>query len=104
MPPCACSWPGTRPRVARMTDPARALSDADRSRVIEMAWDDQVPFEAIAREYGLSEPAVIALMRRSLKPGSYRVWRERVSGRVAKHAARRGAMRPAAVIPPETPE
>lgn len=64
------------------------LDPADHSRVIEMAWSDEVPFEAIERLYGLSEPAVIALMKRSLKPGSYRVWRERVKGRARKHGQR----------------
>tara|TARA_R110002126_G_scaffold75469_26_gene188432 strand:- start:1729 stop:1983 length:255 start_codon:yes stop_codon:yes gene_type:complete len=61
------------------------LSTADMSRVIEMAWEDRTPFEAIEQLYGLSEPAVIKLMRRELKPGSFRLWRARVSGRNTKH-------------------
>jgi uncharacterized protein (TIGR03643 family) len=61
------------------------LNPADLSRVIEMAWEDRTPFEAIARLYDLSEPAVIKLMRRELKPGSFRLWRARVSGRRSKH-------------------
>ena len=67
------------------------LSEAERSRVIEMAWEDRTPFEAIAASHGLSEPEVIALMRRDLKPGSFRAWRARVSGRGTKHLARRPA-------------
>lgn len=61
------------------------LRDADRSRIIEMAWEDRTPFEAIAANYGLSEAAVIRLMRLSLQPGSFRLWRQRVSGRKTKH-------------------
>ena len=57
------------------------------SRVIEMAWDDGTPFDAIRVQFSLSESAVIALMRRELKPSSYRLWRQRVRGRTSKHAA-----------------
>ncbi|WP_394242740.1 TIGR03643 family protein [Halopseudomonas laoshanensis] len=62
---------------------------ADASRIIEMAWEDRTPFEAIEALYGLSEPAVIQLMRKQLKPGSFRLWRARVSGRKTKHGALR---------------
>ena len=55
------------------------------SRIIEMAWEDRTPFEAIETLYGLNESAVIRLMRRELKPGSFRLWRARVSGRTTKH-------------------
>ena len=65
------------------------LSAADHSRVIEMAWEDRTPFEAIERLYGLPEGDVIRLMRRSLKPKAFKNWRQRVSGRVTKHGARR---------------
>lgn len=58
----------------------------DESRVIEMAWEDRTPFEAIAFQFGLSEQQVIALMRQRLKPGSFRLWRKRVTGRATKHA------------------
>ena len=61
------------------------LSTADLSRVIEMAWDDRAPFDVIKAQFGLSEPAVIALMRLQLKGSSFRMWRKRVRGRVAKH-------------------
>ncbi len=57
----------------------------DNSRIIEMAWEDRTPFEAIQQQFGLSEARVIKLMRRSLKPGSFKLWRERVSGRKTKH-------------------
>ena len=65
------------------------LSAADHSRVIEMAWEDRTPFEAIECLYGLPEAAVIRLMRRSLKPKAFKNWRQRVAGRVTKHGARR---------------
>ena len=54
-----------------------------------MAWEDRTPFEAIVAQFGLSEAAVIALMRRQLKPASWRRWRTRVQGRATKHAAKR---------------
>jgi len=62
---------------------------SDRSRIIEMAWEDLTPFEAIETLYGLQEKEVIQLMRRELKPGSFRLWRKRVSGRKTKHRALR---------------
>ena len=71
------------------TDVRISLNAADHSRVIEMAWEDRTPFEAIERLYGLPEAAVIRLMRRSLKPKAFKNWRQRVSGRVTKHGARR---------------
>ena len=58
------------------------------SEVIELAWADDVTFDAIKVETGLSEPQVIEVMRRNLKPSSFRMWRRRVSGRQTKHAAR----------------
>lgn len=64
-------------------------ADADTSRIIEMAWEDRTPFEAIERGYGLPEAEVIRLMRRQLKPSSFRLWRQRVSGRKTKHLKRR---------------
>lgn len=62
---------------------------ATLSRVIEMAWEDRTPFEAIQNQFALDEAAVIALMRQQLKPSSFRLWRERVRGRKTKHAALR---------------
>jgi uncharacterized protein (TIGR03643 family) len=63
----------------------QTLTAADISRIIEMAWEDRTPFEAIEKLYGLGEPQLRLLMRRELKPGSFRLWRERVSGRKTKH-------------------
>jgi len=63
------------------------LDSADIDRIIEMAWEDRTPFEAIAYQFALSEPQVIQLMRTQMKPASFRMWRKRVSGRRTKHAA-----------------
>ena len=64
------------------------LSEADVSAVVAMAWQDDTPFEAIALQFGLTEPEVIALMRVTLKARSFRVWRTRVRARPAKHQTR----------------
>jgi uncharacterized protein (TIGR03643 family) len=58
-------------------------------RVIEMAWEDRTPFEAIALQFGLTEKQVIALMRREMSSSSFRMWRKRVSGRSTKHQQKR---------------
>ena len=65
------------------------LSPENLSRVIEMAWEDRTPFEAIEHNYGLREADVIRLMRTQLKPTAFRNWRARVSGRNTKHLAKR---------------
>ena len=57
----------------------------DENRVIEMAWEDRTTFDAIKDQYGISEPDVIKLMRKNLKRNSFKLWRERVSGRKTKH-------------------
>lgn len=59
-------------------------------RIIEMAWEDRTPFEAITAQFGLSESQVIALMRKELKPGSFKLWRKRVNSGVSqKHLHKR---------------
>ena len=60
-------------------------SDADVSRIIEMAWDYRTPFEAIQHNFGINESEVIKLMQLNLKKSSFRLWRQRVSGRKTKH-------------------
>jgi uncharacterized protein (TIGR03643 family) len=67
------------------------MNDADKSRIIEMAWEDRTPFDAIERLYGLTEPQVIRLMRTELRRSSFNNWRARVSGRQTKHDSRRPA-------------
>lgn len=73
---------------------ASSLSEADVSGIIAMAWQDDTPFEAIASQFGLTEPDVIALMRAQLKTRSFRVWRMRVRGRAAKHLALQQGQQP----------
>ena len=68
----------------------KVLDDAQISRVIEMAWEDRTPFAAIEHSYSLNEAGVIKLMRQTLKPSSFRLWRQRVSNRATKHQAKRG--------------
>jgi len=55
------------------------------SRIIEMAWEDRTPFEAIKQQFGLNEKSVIALMRQQLTNSSFRLWRKRATGRQTKH-------------------
>ena len=69
--------------------PAAALSASDISRIVEMAWEDRTTFEAIELQFGLSESAVVDLMRSYMKASSFRMWRKRMKGRVTKHAALR---------------
>ena len=54
-------------------------------RVIEMAWEDRTPFEAIKYQFNLSEKDVISIMRSELKPNSFKLWKERVQGGKTKH-------------------
>jgi uncharacterized protein (TIGR03643 family) len=66
------------------------LSETDINRIIEMAWEDRTPFEAIEFQFGKNEAAVIALMRRELKRSSFNLWRKRVnSGISQKHLHKR---------------
>ena len=61
------------------------MNQSDISRIIEMAWEDRTPFEAIEFQYGLKENDVRKLMRREMKESSFKMWRERVKGRKTKH-------------------
>ena len=65
------------------------LTEADISRIVEMAWEDRTAFEAIEVQFGLNESAVVSLMRLQMKPSSFKMWRKRMAGRVTKHAALR---------------
>ena len=66
------------------------LSEAEIDRVIQMAWEDRTSFDAIKIQFGLSPGDVIKIMRRELKPASFRTWRKRTSGRKTKHVQLRG--------------
>ena len=61
------------------------LSKSEKSRVIEMAWEDRTPFDAIEFQFGLNEEETIELMRKELKSSSFKLWRKRVSGKKTKH-------------------
>tara|TARA_B100000963_G_scaffold64447_1_gene52410 strand:+ start:2883 stop:3173 length:291 start_codon:yes stop_codon:yes gene_type:complete len=63
-----------------------ALSNEQIDRIIEMAWEDRTPFDAILIQFGLNEKNVIDLMRKELKINSFRLWRQRVQGRKTKHS------------------
>ncbi|HRD09252.1 MAG: TIGR03643 family protein [Saprospiraceae bacterium] len=66
--------------------------DETTDRIIEMAWEDRTPFEAIEHQFGLAEKQVVALMRRQLKRTSFERWRQRVhSGVSIKHQKKRSA-------------
>lgn len=67
----------------------KSLSPSDIDRIIEMAWEDRTPFDAILAQFHLAEKDVIKLMRRELKLSSWKRWRARVSGRKTKHTAKR---------------
>ena len=68
-----------------------SFNEAERSRLIEMAWEDRTPFEMIRLQYGLTEAQVIDFMRRNMTNSSFRMWRRRMNGRLTKHLARREA-------------
>ena len=65
------------------------LTEKDLDRIIEMAWEDRTPFDAILAQFGLKEQDVIHLMRREMKSSSFKMWRARVSGRNTKHSKQR---------------
>ena len=66
------------------------MIEETKNRIIEMAGEDRTPFEAIEHQFGIPEKEVIKIMRRTLKPSSFRLWRKRVnSGTSQKHLKKR---------------
>ena len=63
---------------------SKSLVDIDR--IIEMAWEDRTPFEAIFLQFNINEKELKTIMRNNLKKSSFKLWRERVSGRKTKHS------------------
>ena len=61
---------------------SKSLVDIDR--IIEMAWEDRTPFEAIFLQFNINEKELKTIMRNNLKKSSFKLWRERVSGRKTK--------------------
>ena len=65
------------------------LNLEDIDRIIEMAWEDRTPFQAIEIQFNLKEKQVIALMRKHMKSSSFKMWRKRVTNRKTKHVKNR---------------
>ena len=63
--------------------------ESSTDNIIKLAWSDKVSFEKIKRLHGINESEVIKIMRRNLKPKSFKIWRERVSGRKKKQKKKR---------------
>ena len=63
---------------------SKSLVDIDR--IIEMAWEDRTPFEAIFLQFNINEKELKTIMSNNLKKSSFKLWRERVSGRKTKHS------------------
>tara|TARA_S200000501_G_C20779474_1_gene724329 strand:- start:954 stop:1229 length:276 start_codon:yes stop_codon:yes gene_type:complete len=63
---------------------SKSLKEIDR--IIEMAWEDRTPFEAIFSQFDINEKELKTIMRNNLKKSSFKLWRERVSGRRTKHS------------------
>ena len=64
------------------------LSERDLDRIVEMAWEDRTPFDAIHAQFQVSEQQVIKLMRKQLSEKGFKRWRKHVQGRVTKHRAK----------------
>lgn len=75
----------------KTTIKAKDFSAKDSDRIIEMAWEDRTPFEAIEFQFGLNEAAVKNFMKKNLKLSSYKLWRERASNCNTKHAKKRAS-------------
>ncbi len=65
------------------------IPESDISRIIEMAWEDRTPFDAIEAQFNLTHDEVVEVMRKNLKRTSFKVWRERVRGKKTKHTGLR---------------
>ncbi len=72
-----------------MKNKTKEIRPEEVDRIVEMAWEDRTPFDAIYNQFGLREQEVITLMRREMKPQSFRMWRARVQGRKTKHLKNR---------------
>lgn len=62
------------------------LTDRDIDRIVEMAWEDRTPFDAIEAQFGVTEAEVIQLMKAEMRLRNWKKWRARVQGRKTKHA------------------
>jgi uncharacterized protein (TIGR03643 family) len=73
----------------KVSQNVKNLDEVQINRIVEMAWEDRTPFDAISAQFGISEAETIAIMRREMKPSSWRMWRARGQGRATKHSAKR---------------
>ena len=64
----------------------KEFTERELDRIIEMAWEDRTPFEAITFQFGITEQETIEVMRKEMKQSSFKMWRKRVQGRATKHA------------------
>jgi uncharacterized protein (TIGR03643 family) len=64
---------------------ATFLTPEDIDRIVQMAWEDRTPFDAIKAQFGVTEAEVIALMKSEMKLQNWKKWRARVQGRATKH-------------------
>ena len=65
------------------------MDEVSKDRIIEMAWEDRTPFDALKLQFGLKEQDVIELMRKNISRNSFKLWRKRVKGRKTKHQKKR---------------
>lgn len=63
-----------------------SLTSNEIDRIIEMAWEDRTPFDAIENQFGIPEKEVIKIMRNNMKESSFKMWRQRVQNRTTKHS------------------
>ncbi len=68
-----------------------SFNESDKDRIIQMAWEDRTPFEAIEFQFGLKEKEVVEFMRNNSRPSGFVMWRKRMKSRKTKHAALRAA-------------
>jgi uncharacterized protein (TIGR03643 family) len=76
--------------MARAKEIIAPLDERSLDRIIEMAWEDRTPFDAIEAQFNVTESEVIKIMRNQIKLSSFKMWRARVQGRATKHRASRG--------------
>lgn len=76
--------------MKKLVEIKNEFNSEDLDRIIEMAWEDRTPFEAIKFQFGISEKETIEIMRNSLKLNSFKLWRKRVNSGVSqKHLKKR---------------
>ena len=77
--------------IQKKQSKVRLFSLEEKDRIIQMAWEDRTPFEAIEFQFGLKEKEVILFMRENSLSSSFKMWRKRMKSRKTKHAALRAS-------------